>query len=366
LLACASILSGQNLVIDGGFEQKKYCPTGFNLQEVKTFEHWKQATEGTPDHYHVCSEKMGVPENLPGHQDALEGEAYAGLILFSASKSNYREYLQSKLSRALSPGEMVCIEAWVSPAEKARYVCDGFGIILSKDKISSNRSGLLPAEAQMDNPALHIMDDTEGWTLLSTSLIARGGEEYITMGNFRPDKNMKILIRTEDQGAISANNFAYLYIDDVKVTPINSKSECGCTIEEIALHVVDPPAQLMESKLVEFRNVQFDFDKSLLTDESIKELEIAARELKRSSSLFLEIIGHTDLLGSAEYNLDLSRERAEAVIAFLVKKGVAESRLSIRYHGSEIPIAENTSEEGRALNRRVEFEIRKKKYELHH
>lgn len=358
--------TAQNLVQDGSFEKKKYCPTAYNLQQLKTFENWKQASEGTPDHYHACSEKMGVPENLTGTQEALDGEAYAGLILFSGSKTNYREYLQTKLSRPLSSGEMVCIEVWISPAEKAKYVCDGFGVILSKEMLSTTKSGLLPAEAQMDNPKLHIMDDTEGWTLLSSSYIARGAEEYLTMGNFRPDKNMKILIRTEDQGAVSSNNFAYLFIDQVSVTPVSSKADCSCTTDEIALDVKDPPAQLMESDLVEFRNVLFEFDKSELDEVSTKELENVAKQLRRTSSLFLEIIGHTDLIGNAEYNLDLSRERAEMVISFLVKKGVAENRLSIRYHGSAMPIADNESKEGRALNRRVEFEIRKKKYELHH
>jgi len=69
-------------------------------------------------------------------------------------------------------------------------------------------------------------------------------------------------------------------------------------------------------------------------------------------------------MGSAEYNVDLSRKRAEAVVDYLKQKGISADRLSINYHGSSTPVANNDSAEGRALNRRVEFEIRERKYEL--
>lgn len=66
---------------------------------------------------------------------------------------------------------------------------------------------------------------------------------------------------------------------------------------------------------------------------------------------------HTDNVGTEEFNLKLSKKRAEAVVEYFVKKGVSQSRLSYSYYGMSQPLSTNDTEEGRAMNRRVEFEI---------
>lgn len=69
----------------------------------------------------------------------------------------------------------------------------------------------------------------------------------------------------------------------------------------------------------------------------------------------MEIAGHTDSIGQADSNLKLSTRRAQAVLNFLVSQGVDENRLHAKGYGATEPIAENTSDSGRALNRRVEL-----------
>jgi len=71
----------------------------------------------------------------------------------------------------------------------------------------------------------------------------------------------------------------------------------------------------------------------------------------------IEISGHTDNIGSAAYNQKLSESRAKAVVDYLIEHGIDRSRLSYMGYGFEKPIAPNDTEEGRQLNRRVEFKI---------
>jgi len=80
----------------------------------------------------------------------------------------------------------------------------------------------------------------------------------------------------------------------------------------------------------------------------------------------MEISGHTDEIGSTEYNVDLSKRRAERVIQYLADKGINRSRLRIKYFGKSKPAADNTTEEGRHQNRRVEFQILVQSYQLVH
>lgn len=105
------------------------------------------------------------------------------------------------------------------------------------------------------------------------------------------------------------------------------------------------------------RNVFFDFDKSILKNESHVELDKLAAYLKENQKLRIELGGHTDNQGSDAYNLSLSLDRAKAVYDYLVSKGIDSNRMSYKGYGATIPIATNETDEGRALNRRTEFKI---------
>jgi len=77
--------------------------------------------------------------------------------------------------------------------------------------------------------------------------------------------------------------------------------------------------------------------------------------LQKNPDMHIRIEGHTDNIGSMEYNIDLSQKRAQAVKDYLVGKGIDESRVSTVGFGYERPIAPNDTEEGRSLNRRAEI-----------
>lgn len=110
-------------------------------------------------------------------------------------------------------------------------------------------------------------------------------------------------------------------------------------------------------KEVRLNNLFFEFDKAVLKTTSYAELNRLAKVLKNTKSSSIEIGGHTDDKGTSTYNLELSKERAAAVVTYLIGKGVDAARLKAIGYGESKPLVKNSSEENRAINRRVEFKI---------
>lgn len=102
--------------------------------------------------------------------------------------------------------------------------------------------------------------------------------------------------------------------------------------------------------------INFEFGKSEILPESYEYLDMLARTLVRTNARIM-VKGHTDNISSDEFNMKLSRERAISVVNYLKSRGVPESKLLYSYYGKTMPIATNETEEGRRINRRVEFEI---------
>ncbi len=113
-----------------------------------------------------------------------------------------------------------------------------------------------------------------------------------------------------------------------------------------------------EGIVVEFSsNILFDFDKSSLSDEAKTNLNKLVTVLNTYPDTDIEVQGHTDDQGSESYNKSLSQRRAGTVSSYLRTKGIAGSRINIKGFGETVPKYDNTSEDGRSQNRRVEFLI---------
>jgi outer membrane protein OmpA-like peptidoglycan-associated protein len=118
-----------------------------------------------------------------------------------------------------------------------------------------------------------------------------------------------------------------------------------------------PPQQQLavEQKTLILKGVAFETGKAVLTADSYAALDDIARQLSTAKDVVLEVSGHTDDRGAAELNMKLSKARAQSVANYLMKAGVAPSRLQVVGYGSTKPIASNKTAEGRSQNRRVEF-----------
>ncbi|NOQ62975.1 MAG: OmpA family protein [Methyloprofundus sp.] len=104
-------------------------------------------------------------------------------------------------------------------------------------------------------------------------------------------------------------------------------------------------------------SVSFDFDSARIKSGYAELFNNAADVLRRSPSMTVNLVGHTDSVGAASYNMGLGQRRADAVKAHLVSQGIDSSRMSTASMGEENPIAGNDTAEGRAENRRVGFTI---------
>lgn len=104
-------------------------------------------------------------------------------------------------------------------------------------------------------------------------------------------------------------------------------------------------------------DVTFGFNKSELKTDFNEILNAVAEAINMAPELSVEVVGHTDNIGTAKYNQKLSKKRAKTVADYLTSKGVDKSRLEIKAKGFDEPVATNDTEEGRAKNRRVEINI---------
>jgi outer membrane protein OmpA-like peptidoglycan-associated protein/tetratricopeptide (TPR) repeat protein len=108
------------------------------------------------------------------------------------------------------------------------------------------------------------------------------------------------------------------------------------------------------------RNIYFDFGTARLKRESHQELDRVYKVMQENPNSMVEIAGHTDNIGTADFNKQLSQQRAQSVVDYLVGLGMNRSRVQAQGYGEEKPLASNDDErEGRELNRRVEFTVLK-------
>ena len=119
-----------------------------------------------------------------------------------------------------------------------------------------------------------------------------------------------------------------------------------------------PVASRPPSRRIVLRGVNFEFDKSDVRPQDQAVLEAAIEALRGTSGAKVRIIGHTDSVGTMEHNEALSMRRAKAVVDFLIDSGIDSNRLEAAGEGMANPVASNDTRDGRAQNRRVEFEVR--------
>jgi OOP family OmpA-OmpF porin len=118
----------------------------------------------------------------------------------------------------------------------------------------------------------------------------------------------------------------------------------------------DIPADLKKFTGV-IRGITFETNKAIIRPSSETTLNEALVVLQKYKTVRLEVQGHTDDVGGDDFNFDLSQRRAEAVVAWFVDHGVEAGRLVAHGYGKTVPVADNSSDAGRAENRRVEFKL---------
>jgi len=158
----------------------------------------------------------------------------------------------------------------------------------------------------------------------------------------------------------TANRIAIPVPEVVCTLPADLKIPEGGVEARVLAFVQNPDAKPDATTWFNFDQLVFDTGSATLRPESQGQLNNIAALLTSCPNVRVTIAGYTDDVGAAEPNLRLSRNRAESVVAQLVRKGVSPDRLTAEGYGEEHPIADNSSEEGRPQNRRVAMRVTQK------
>jgi outer membrane protein OmpA-like peptidoglycan-associated protein len=184
---------------------------------------------------------------------------------------------------------------------------------------------------------------------LTTPTVEANGRRLILRGTV-PDEATKIragVLAAEQYGVVDVIN--ELVVPAVAAAPAKIEGPA----REAALN-----CQQIFNDLLGSQTIQFETGRAVIAAASNKLLDTLAETAGKCPAAEIEIGGHTDPRGSLPMNMTLSQRRADAVVAYLTRKGVAGGRLSGKGYGPTQPIADNATPEGMQKNRRTEFKVK--------
>ncbi|WP_420571095.1 OmpA family protein [Kordia sp.] len=349
-------LFSQNLVLNPSFEDCLHCErtTG---QLNNTIINWSTPNISTTDYFNYKTQKSYNHYN--GYQKPRSGTALTGIYVYT--DRNYREYVQGTLKTILEKGKEYTVTFYVSLAELSTKATTDIDILFTEEKLKKCvhvkhcEKQIKPKKAtdkkfvKVEIDRERFYRDKHSWTQISFTYTASGFEKYFTIGNFNSNRKTNLIKMQRAQ----EYEFAYYYIDDISVFPLEEEIIQEDKEEEI--ETVEKP--IKEDEVYVFKNVLFEFDKAILVETSVNELDELYAYLKKRPLLTIEIYGHTDNIGTARRNKELSLQRAKAVSSYLIDKGLNVSRIKWFGFGSSKPLVPNDTEAQRKKNRRVAFKL---------
>lgn len=339
LFCIALQVNAQNLVPDSGFEIVHRLPVR-KENSLTCTKNWMSPTQGASDYYHKNGGlHAGVPSNVFGVQKPHSGKAYAGICV----RTNFIEYVQTRLTDKLVKGSDYLVECYISRAELSIGSVKEFGVLfIPKMTFGLGNKGIrTKPNIIFDKPVGY--KSKSKWTKFSAVYRAQGNEGAFILGYFNHDPAKRYV------------GFAHYYIDDVSITLI-PKATDTVKIEQAQAPVMET-FSARPGETVILQNIFFASNRSELLPESFSELDKLTQWLTDEPGTAIKISGHTDQTGDETHNLALSEARARSVADYLVLKGIDLGRISYSGFGSAKPIATNATDEGKQQNRRVEFTV---------
>lgn len=447
VLFLTTILQGQNLVLNPGFEDFVVCPespTPFDESHKLTL-YWAYPTLATPDYFNRCSKgEVGVPDNFAGNSEPHSGNGYVGSIL-SGSEENYREYIEGQLTTTLEAGKRYCVSYWYKLASYSKFSVDQLSLYLSDIPTRTRSKNALGFSPQLNNLSGLFLDNIDDWQQMCQVYTAKGGEKFFIIGNFKDYDNTNYVVTDKNVTNKRDKAYAYYFFDDVIIRPLDNCNDCPCVPQNMEVVIMDssytgglnpytgklkkkkddgkislsiiggtapysvtwsnnqkgfsltnlpsgkytysvkdyynctskgtvtftaPNVEmesnedetfvLEEGSSIVLENIFFDYNKTTLLSASFPELDKVVAFINDNNIHVVEISGHTDSDGSDQYNQKLSEGRAKSVVVYLAEKGIGNERLIAKGYGESKPIDTNSTENGKARNRRVEFKIVKR------
>jgi OOP family OmpA-OmpF porin len=298
---------------------------------------------------------------------ARSGIGFIGIRIYSESRDI--EYVGNKLNHRLLKGQKYCFSAYVKLGPSS-VPTDAFGVHFSANAITFKKIEDTDYTADL-LLANEFLTYKSRWMLLQCIYTANGSENWMSLGSFKPIDQVNL------KNVPGGYGESYYYIDDISLVPITSEGECPCNLDGdnpppyATPYRPDIPSDNTPIPSLDFKNlnvgdklilenVYFDIDKYELLPTSLETLNELYAALLKYSTIYIEISGHTSTTGGYTHNVTLSKNRAKAVLQFLVEKGINLNRLTSAGYGSDSPIAPNSTEENRQMNRRVEVKVLEK------
>lgn len=379
--ACAALLipafpadvqaQEDNLVPNGSFENgdiKKLKAYG-QLEEMST--DWFPYTDAPLDWYstEVKSEKVAVPANSYGYEDASDGVRYGGFRAYSKSPKLSRTYFQVRLTDNLQENQLYCVSFDISLSDLSKYAVNGIGAYFSDRKEMQPNLGLVDREPQVKHRADKVMQLMEGWETVCGTVLGTGQEEYMTIGGFNGSRDIEeVKVKKPSNIAGVQTMHAYYYIDNVKIEPVDAKSQCNCSrssdsAPDLVYGGPSLPSDLSGREVVERTSVYYAFVNRSFTEGGKASLDRIAGIMKANPGWTLEVMGHcdNDELSEGKINprfAEMGLKRAQQVKRYLTSQGVAEGSIVVTGLENTDPASTKATDLARAKNRRVTFRLK--------
>ncbi len=353
MIYCGVGASGQTILT--AKPEKNLVPNGSFENYRRKTNNVKQAIPWRPiasiDYYH-----NPLDNDTTLQKGAYSGESYTGFRF----QKRYKEFLQVKLAEPLHRGTVYEFSMHIRLAFWSNAVLRSFGVLFSKagyaKQADAVKANIIDSVAKKGG-----LFKAHEWFTIRGFYKADGGEKYITIGNFSP-KIKKEMVRMNIFKV--GYKEAYYFVDDIKL--VKSKE----FEEKVEVEIVGPNYHAEDSTLmvnqdvkvgdkISLNNIFFDNGRYYLLPESYIELNKLVQYLLKNPTVEIQINGHSDSGGLKYKNQKMSELRAREVFEYLIKKGV-QNKMYFKGYGSSQPVASNDTDEGKAKNRRVEFQIIKK------
>jgi outer membrane protein OmpA-like peptidoglycan-associated protein len=314
-----------------------------------------------------------VEQNAYGKEKAKEGVNYVGIVAYSYNDKMPRTYAMVKLDAPLKKGVRYCVTFNVSLAEASKYACNQLGANFSNKPFATDTKTSIIDVAHVQQRDNKIINATYNWEKICGVYEAKGGEKYLTIGNFIKNENVKTETNKKpkdmDAEVIPA---AYYYLDEVSVVMMDASAECSCAGDEpkneystmVFQKSVIVNSKMTPAQVVNAQQTFFAFGKANLSPDGKAMLDLIAAKLTENSEMKLEVIGHSDAMEDSvgvektQYS-GMAEKRVDAVIAYLKGKGIDPNRLISVVENSAIPNDEISESDDQDLqmakNRRVTF-----------
>ncbi len=370
----------ENLVANGSFEEVSKKPKRLGKIEMATG--WISPTGVRADLFTSGgAEEIDVPLNVFGKEEPKDGNRYAGIIVYNKLKSNERSYLEGKLEAPLKKGMTYCIKFYVSLAEASKYATNNIGIALTKRAFGTTEKVPIIEEPTL----MHFENDLKplagryNWTEICGVFEAKGGERWVSIGNFLSDDEIKrIKVKPDNSVKVSVIPQAYYYVDNISVQLLDTErgETCECATADVGesysttiyQKIFNVDEDMTPTEKIEAHQVFFAFGRDALTTEGEESLDFIAEQLKENPDLKIQIMGHCNAMEDSvgmenDYYAGMDSKRIAAVMKYLTEKGeIPSNRMISSTKGSSImneEIQETDDEDLRmAKNRRVTFKVR--------